>query len=113
MAFPTRRRLALSLAALVYFGGIQLQKRIAWIDRLNIPAAVIGGLLFTLLVMLLRERGINVQLDTALQSTLSVAFFTSIGMGAGVATGELKTARLVGCPSSCVWAGAGCAEASA
>jgi ESS family glutamate:Na+ symporter len=75
----------LSLAALVYFGGIQLQKRIAWIDRLNIPAAVIGGLLFTLLVMLLRERGINVQLDTALQPTLSVAFFTSIGMGASLA----------------------------
>ena len=75
----------LSLAALVYFGGIQLQKRIAWIDRLNIPAAVIGGLLFTLMVMLLRERGINVQLDTALQSTLSVAFFTSIGMGASLA----------------------------
>jgi ESS family glutamate:Na+ symporter len=75
----------LSLAALVYFGGIQLQKRIAWIDRLNIPAAVIGGLLFTLMVMLLRERGINVQLDTALQPTLSVAFFTSIGMGASLA----------------------------
>jgi len=75
----------LSLAALVYFGGIQLRKRIAWLDRLNIPAAVVGGLLFTLLVMILREQGVSVQLDTALQSTLSVAFFTSIGMGASLA----------------------------
>jgi ESS family glutamate:Na+ symporter len=75
----------LSLAALVYFGGIQLQKRVGWLDRLNIPAAVIGGLLFTMLVMLLRQQGIGVQLETALQPVLSVAFFTSIGMGASVA----------------------------
>ena len=75
----------LSLAALVYFGGIQLTKRVRWLDRLNIPAAVVGGLCFTLLVILLRERDISVQLDTALQSTLSVAFFTSIGMSASLA----------------------------
>ncbi len=75
----------LSMAALVYFGGIQLRKRVGWLDRLNIPAAVVGGLCFTLLVMLLRERGVSVQLDTALQSTLSVAFFTSIGMSASLA----------------------------
>jgi ESS family glutamate:Na+ symporter len=75
----------LSLAALVYFGGIQLRKRVRWLDRLNIPAAVVGGLCFTLLVMLLRQRGISVGLDTALQSTLSVAFFTSIGMSASLA----------------------------
>ena len=75
----------LSLAALVYFAGIQLQKRVAWLDRLNIPAAVVGGLLFTLLVMLLRQQNVNVQLDTVLQPVLSVAFFTSIGMGASLA----------------------------
>jgi Na+/glutamate symporter len=28
----------LALAALVYFAGIQLRKRIDWLDRLNIPA---------------------------------------------------------------------------
>jgi glutamate:Na+ symporter, ESS family len=75
----------LSMAALVYFGGIQLRKRIRWLDRLNIPAAVVGGLIFTLAVLLLRERGISVQFDTSLQSTLSVAFFTSIGMSASLA----------------------------
>ncbi|MEA2724827.1 MAG: glutamate:Na+ symporter, family [Gemmatimonadales bacterium] len=75
----------LTLGALVYFGGIQLKKRIRWVDRLNIPAAVVGGLCFTLLVMLLREQGVRVQFDTALQSTLTVAFFTSIGMSASLA----------------------------
>jgi ESS family glutamate:Na+ symporter len=75
----------LSLAGLAYFGGIQLRKRVGWLDRLNIPAAVVGGLFFTLLVLLLRWQNVNVQFDTALQSTLSVAFFTSIGMSASLA----------------------------
>ena len=75
----------LSLAGLVYFGGIQLRKRVGWLDRLNIPAAVVGGLFFTLLIMVLRWQGVTVQFDTALQSTLSVAFFTSIGMSASLA----------------------------
>src|SRR5215216_1291206 len=75
----------LTLAALVYFAGVQLRKRITWLDRLNIPSAVIGGLLFTTLVLLLHDRVLTLQLDTALQSTLSVAFFTSIGMGASLA----------------------------
>jgi ESS family glutamate:Na+ symporter len=75
----------LTLAALVYFAGIQLRNRIRWLDRLNIPAAVVGGLLFTFLVLVLRNWNVSIQLDTALQATLSVAFFTSIGMGASLA----------------------------
>jgi glutamate:Na+ symporter, ESS family len=74
----------LTLAALVYFGGIQLRKRIAVLDRLNIPSAVVGGLVFTTLVLLLHGRVLTLTLDTALQSMLSVAFFTSIGMGASM-----------------------------
>jgi glutamate:Na+ symporter, ESS family len=75
----------LSLAALVYYAGIQLRSHVSWLDRLNIPSAVVGGLLFTALVFVLREQGILVQLDTAMQQFLSVAFFTSIGMGASLA----------------------------
>jgi ESS family glutamate:Na+ symporter len=75
----------LSLAAIVYFVGIQLRKRTAWLDRLNIPAAVVGGLLFTTLVLVARQWSVTIQFDTALQPTLSVAFFTSIGMGASLA----------------------------
>src|SRR5918999_755119 len=75
----------LTLAALVYYAGILLRTHIKWLDRLNIPSAVIGGLLFTLLVLLLHDRVLTLQLDTALQPLLSVAFFTSIGMGASLA----------------------------
>ena len=75
----------LSLAGVVYFIGIQVRKRVGWLDRLNIPAAVVGGLLFTSLVLVLRQWSITIQLDTSMQATLSVAFFTSIGMGASLA----------------------------
>jgi ESS family glutamate:Na+ symporter len=75
----------LTLAAVVYFIGIQLKKRIGWVDRLNIPAAVVGGLLFTAVTMLAHDRFANIQLDTTAQPVLSVAFFTSIGMGASLA----------------------------
>jgi ESS family glutamate:Na+ symporter len=75
----------LSLGVVLYFVGLQLRNRVAWLDRLNIPAAVIGGLLFTTFVMLGHNRFLVVQLDTSAQATLSVAFFTSIGMGASLA----------------------------
>ncbi len=75
----------LSLAAVLYFLGLQLRRRIGWLDRLNIPAAVVGGLLFALLVLAGRDRFLSVQLDTAAHPLLSVAFFSTIGMGASLA----------------------------
>src|SRR6478672_1632213 len=74
----------LTLAALVYYAGVQLRKRIKLLDRLNIPSAVVGGLIFTALVLLLHDRALTLELDTALQPFLSVGFFTSIGMGASL-----------------------------
>jgi ESS family glutamate:Na+ symporter len=75
----------LSLAAVLYLVGLQLRQRIGWLDRLNIPAAVVGGLLFAVLVLAGRDRFLTVQLDTAAQPVLSVAFFSTIGMGASLA----------------------------
>jgi ESS family glutamate:Na+ symporter len=75
----------LTLAAVVYFVGIELSRRVQWIGRLNIPAAVVGGLLFTLGAMLAHSRGLDVKLDTTAQPVLIVAFFTTIGMGASLA----------------------------
>jgi ESS family glutamate:Na+ symporter len=74
----------LTLAAVVYFAGIELRKRIGWLDRLNIPAAVIGGLLFTTLSMLAHQRLFTLQLETTAQPVLIVAFFTTIGIGASL-----------------------------
>jgi ESS family glutamate:Na+ symporter len=75
----------LSLAAVLYFVGLKLRERIGWLDRLNIPSAVVGGLLFALLVLVGRDRFLSVQLDTAAQPVLSVAFFSTIGMSASLA----------------------------
>ncbi|MBM4221150.1 MAG: sodium/glutamate symporter [Gammaproteobacteria bacterium] len=74
----------LTLSAVVYFSGVQLRQRIALLDRLNIPSAVVGGLAFALLVFILRDRWANLSLDTSAQLTLNVAFFTTIGMGASL-----------------------------
>jgi ESS family glutamate:Na+ symporter len=75
----------LSLAAVLFYVGLLLRRRIGWLDRLNIPAAVVGGLLFALVVLAGRDRFLSVQLDTAAQPVLIVAFFSTIGMGASVA----------------------------
>lgn len=74
----------LTVAAVLYYVGLQLRQRIAWLDRVNIPAAVVGGLLFTTFATAARG-AVSIQLDTSAQSLLSVAFFTSIGMGASIA----------------------------
>ena len=75
----------LAVGAVVLFVGLQLRRRIQLLDRLNIPSAVVGGLVFAVLVLVTRNRVLNLELDTAMQPTLNVAFFTTIGMGASVA----------------------------
>lgn len=75
----------LTVGAVVLFVGLQLRRRIQLLDRLNIPSAVVGGLVFAVLVLVAHDRVLNLELDTAMQPTLNVAFFTTIGMGASVA----------------------------
>ena len=75
----------LTLAAVVYYAGVLARRHIAFLSRLNIPSAVVGGLLFAALVLICRDRFVNLQLDTTGQPLLLVAFFTTIGMGASVA----------------------------
>ena len=75
----------LTLAAVVLFLGLQLRRWVPVLDRLNIPAAVVGGLVFAVLALLARDRVVNVEIDTAMQLTFNVAFFTTIGMGASLA----------------------------
>ena len=74
----------LTLAAVVYYGGVLLRQRVAILNRLNIPSAVVGGLLFAALVLVCRDRVVNLQLETSAQPLLNVAFFTTIGLGASV-----------------------------
>lgn len=74
----------LAVAALVYYGGVFLKRIIPTLDRLNIPSAVVGGLVFAALTLAARDRILNIQFDTAAQPLFNVAFFTTIGMGASL-----------------------------
>jgi glutamate:Na+ symporter, ESS family len=76
----------LAFGGLVLLGGYGLRRAIPVLARYNVPAPVIGGLVVALAVLLAREQGITlVQFDTALQSPLMIAFFTTIGFGASIA----------------------------
>jgi len=74
----------LTLATVVFYAGVLLRRRVPMLDRLNIPSAVVGGLLFAALVFVLHGRVLDIRVETVGQPLLNVAFFTSIGMGASV-----------------------------
>ena len=74
----------LTLAAVLYFVGLEIRRRIKLLERLSIPAAVIAGLLFALVVLVTRDRWLTLQLDTVAQPVFNVAFFTTIGMSASL-----------------------------
>ncbi|HET9986691.1 MAG TPA: sodium/glutamate symporter [Longimicrobiales bacterium] len=72
-----------ALAAVVLFAGYGIRRRVGVLDRFNIPAPVVGGFIFAAAALALRQTGVlGFQFDTALQSPLMVAFFTTIGLGA-------------------------------
>ena len=72
----------LALALLLLGLGAQLKKRSYWLRQLCVPAPVIGGFGFALVIWLLRDQQLlNLSLDTSLQTPLMVAFFTTVGLG--------------------------------
>jgi glutamate:Na+ symporter, ESS family len=82
---------ATQLLALACFGlliGRWLKKQFPILDYLNIPAAIVGGLFYAVLTLLLRDRIVNFVIDAremVLQTILMNAFFTTIGMSASFA----------------------------
>lgn len=76
----------LALAAVVLFVGYGIRRRVAVLDRYNIPAPVVGGFLFAAIGLVLRLSGVLAfEFDTTLQTPLMIAFFTTIGLGASLA----------------------------
>jgi ESS family glutamate:Na+ symporter len=72
-------------AALLLFLGYFIKRQWKLLDRLNIPAPVIGGLLFALLALGFRQTGVfAVQFDSALQTPFMIAFFTTVGLTASL-----------------------------
>lgn len=74
----------LAAAALVLVTGRVLVARVGFLARYAFPEAVVGGLVAALLVTLLHAIGVRIAFDTALQPSLMLAFFATIGLGADV-----------------------------
>lgn len=75
----------LALAGACLMAGYGLCRYVPLLNRYNIPAPVVGGLLLALASLLAHGQGHTLfALDTSLQSPLMIAFFTAIGANASV-----------------------------
>lgn len=87
METPLIELSSVQVLALACFGvllGIFIKHRMPIFDRFNIPAPILGGLIFAVIILAMRDRVLNVKLDNSLQDLLMVAFFTTVGMGASL-----------------------------
>lgn len=70
------------LAALGVLAGTGLKRRLPLLDRLNIPAPIVGGMLYAVAALVLRGRVMKVDPDVVLRDLPMVAFMTTIGLSA-------------------------------
>ncbi len=74
----------LALAAAGVVAGEWVKRRLPALERLSIPGSIIGGLAYALVVLVLRNRVVNVHPDLVLRDVLMLACFTILGMNASV-----------------------------
>src|SRR4030095_14007704 len=75
----------LAFAGVALLLGEGLRRQVPVLERYNLPAPVLGGLLVAIVVLIARGQGVTlVTFDTTLQSPLMIAFFTTIGFGASL-----------------------------
>ena len=73
----------LFIALIVLFSGYLLNSKIPFLRNNNIPEPVVGGIVFSLFMMLVHSYfNINVQFDMGLKTPLMTMFFTTVGLGA-------------------------------
>ncbi|MDL2263516.1 sodium/glutamate symporter [Synergistaceae bacterium OttesenSCG-928-I11] len=73
-----------AFAAVLLFLGSYLVRRISFLNKYNIPAPVVGGLIFAFVNWGLQSVEIGLRFDTTFQDPFMIAFFTTIGMGASI-----------------------------
>lgn len=75
--------IAIGLISL-YFGR-KMKTKFSFLDRFGIPAAVLGGILFAVIHLVMRTAHVgNIAYDTTLQTPFMVVFFTTIGLGSSI-----------------------------
>lgn len=70
-------------ATLLLIGGY-LCKKISVLNQYNIPAPVVGGLIFAFVNWGMQSYGIGIRFDKTLQDPFMIAFFTTIGLSASL-----------------------------
>lgn len=78
---------AVQVLALACFGaamGVWLKRKMPVLDRLNIPASIVGGLVYAIIALILRDRYLNLEMDLVLREILMITFFTTVGMSASL-----------------------------
>lgn len=76
----------MGISVIVFYLGHLCKLKINFFRKYCIPAPVIGGLFYAILMLIFRKMSIEIIIDTTLQSFCMIAFFTSIGF-----TSSLKT----------------------
>lgn len=73
----------MALVSLIFYLGKYIRKKFSILSKYCIPPSVVGGFIFSLLILFLYETNLaTINLDTSLQSLFMTAFFTSIGFTA-------------------------------
>lgn len=73
----------IALAVIVLLLGQGLKKKVGFLEKYCIPAPVVGGLIFALLALALRQTGVLVfEMDETLKNVFMTAFFTTVGFTA-------------------------------
>ena len=73
----------MALVTVVFYLGTYLRKKVKFLSKYCIPAPVIGGLLFALVILFLKLTDLaTIALDTTLQNLFMTTFFASVGFTA-------------------------------
>ncbi len=73
----------LALAVLVLLLGQGIKKKVNFLEKFCIPAPVIGGLIFAIVILVCKQTGVlALEMDMTLKSLFMTAFFTTVGFTA-------------------------------
>ena len=90
----------MALVTVVYYLGKFLRNKVKFLSKYCIPAPVIGGLVFAIIMLILKITNIaTITLDTTLQNLFMTAFFASVGFTASfkvLKSGGIKVAVFLG-----------------
>ena len=75
----------MAIVCIIFYFGVYLRKKIKFLAKYCIPAPVIGGLMFAIVVFILKITNLmTISFDTTLQNIFMTVFFTSIGYTASL-----------------------------